>query len=60
MLFWFAQAHFGRFAGIPVKIVWTVVGLAPAALVRYRDAHVVEACAQAMAGQKRICLAADA
>jgi uncharacterized iron-regulated membrane protein len=32
VLFWFAQAHFGRFAGVPVKIVWTVVGLTPAAL----------------------------
>jgi uncharacterized iron-regulated membrane protein len=31
-LYWLAQAHFGRFAGIPVKIVWTVVGLTPAAL----------------------------
>ena len=32
VLFWFAQAHFGRFAGIPVKIIWTVVGLTPAVL----------------------------
>jgi len=32
VLSWFAQAHFGRFAGIPVKIAWTVIGLAPAAL----------------------------
>jgi uncharacterized iron-regulated membrane protein len=32
VLFWLAQAHFGRFAGIPVKVVWTVVGLAPAVL----------------------------
>ena len=32
VLYWLAQAHFGRFAGIPVKIIWTVVGLAPAAL----------------------------
>jgi len=32
VLFWLAQAHFGRFAGIPVKIVWTVLGLTPAAL----------------------------
>jgi uncharacterized iron-regulated membrane protein len=32
VLYWLAQAHFGRFAGIPVKIVWTVVGLTPAAL----------------------------
>ena len=32
VLFWLAQLHFGRFAGITVKIIWTVVGLAPAAL----------------------------
>jgi uncharacterized iron-regulated membrane protein len=32
VLYSLAQAHFGRFAGIPVKIVWTVVGLTPAAL----------------------------
>ena len=32
MLSWFAQAHFGRFAGVWVKITWTVVGLMPAAL----------------------------
>jgi uncharacterized iron-regulated membrane protein len=32
VLFWLAQAHFGRFAGVPVKIIWTVVGLAPAVL----------------------------
>ena len=32
LLYWLAQAHFGRFAGVPVKIIWTVVGLAPAAL----------------------------
>lgn len=32
VLFWFAQAHFGRFAGMWVKIIWTVFGLAPAAL----------------------------
>jgi uncharacterized iron-regulated membrane protein len=32
ILYWLAQAHFGRFAGVPVKIIWTVVGLAPAAL----------------------------
>ena len=59
VLFWFAQAHFGRFAGIPVKIVWTVIGLAPAALFVTGIAHVVEASAQAMAGKKRVCLAAD-
>jgi len=32
LLYWMAQAHFGRFSGIPVKIIWTVIGLAPAAL----------------------------
>jgi uncharacterized iron-regulated membrane protein len=32
LLYWLAQAHFGRFAGIPVKIIWTVIGLTPAAL----------------------------
>jgi uncharacterized iron-regulated membrane protein len=32
VLYWMAQAHFGRYAGIPVKIIWTVVGLAPAVL----------------------------
>jgi uncharacterized iron-regulated membrane protein len=32
VLFWFAQAHFGRFSGIGVKVAWTVLGLAPAAL----------------------------
>ena len=32
VLFWMAQSHFGRFAGIPVKIAWTVLGLTPAAL----------------------------
>jgi uncharacterized iron-regulated membrane protein len=32
VLYWLAQAHFGRFAGIPVKIIWTVIGLTPAAL----------------------------
>jgi uncharacterized iron-regulated membrane protein len=31
-LYWLAQAHFGRFAGVGVKIVWTVVGLTPAIL----------------------------
>lgn len=32
ILFWLAQAHFGRFAGVGVKILWTVIGLAPAVL----------------------------
>jgi uncharacterized iron-regulated membrane protein len=31
-LYWLTQAHFGRFDGIGVKMIWTVVGLAPAAL----------------------------
>jgi uncharacterized iron-regulated membrane protein len=32
VLYWLTQAHFGRFDGIGVKIIWTVVGLAPAVL----------------------------
>lgn len=32
VLSWLAQAHFGRFAGVPVKILWTVTGLLPAVL----------------------------
>jgi uncharacterized iron-regulated membrane protein len=32
VLYWLARVHFGRFAGLPVKIIWTVVGLTPAAL----------------------------
>jgi len=32
LLYWLAQAHFGRFAGVPVKILWTVIGLTPAVL----------------------------
>ena len=32
MLYWFAQAHFGRFSGIWVKTIWAVIGLMPAAL----------------------------
>jgi uncharacterized iron-regulated membrane protein len=32
VLFWLARLHFGRFAGLPVKIIWTVFGLAPAVL----------------------------
>jgi uncharacterized iron-regulated membrane protein len=32
LLYWMAQAHFGRFSGIPVKIIWTVIGLAPGVL----------------------------
>jgi uncharacterized iron-regulated membrane protein len=33
VLFWLAQLHFGRFAGLTVKAIWTVLGLAPAVLV---------------------------
>lgn len=32
VLYWLTQAHFGRFDGIGVKIIWTVMGLAPTAL----------------------------
>ena len=32
VLYWLAQAHFGRFAGVWVKLTWTVIGLTPAAL----------------------------
>ena len=32
VLYWLAQAHFGRFAGVWVKLIWTVIGLTPAAL----------------------------
>jgi uncharacterized iron-regulated membrane protein len=32
VLFWLARLHFGRFAGLPVQIIWTVFGLAPAVL----------------------------
>ena len=31
-LFWLAQAHFGRFGGYPVKIVWTLFGILPIVL----------------------------
>jgi uncharacterized iron-regulated membrane protein len=33
VLYWLAQAHFGRFAGVGVKITWTALGLAPAVLL---------------------------
>jgi uncharacterized iron-regulated membrane protein len=32
VLYWLARLHFGRFAGLPVEIIWTVLGLAPAVL----------------------------
>lgn len=32
VLYWLAQLHFGRFAGIPIKIIWTILGLVPAVL----------------------------
>ncbi len=32
VLYWLTQAHFGRFDGAGVKIVWTIIGLAPAIL----------------------------
>jgi len=32
LLSWLAKAHFGRFAGVSVKIIWTVIGLVPSVL----------------------------
>ena len=32
VLFWLSRLHFGRFAGLPVEIIWTIFGLAPAVL----------------------------
>jgi uncharacterized iron-regulated membrane protein len=31
-LTWLGRAHFGRYYGVPMKVVWTVCGLAPALL----------------------------
>jgi uncharacterized iron-regulated membrane protein len=31
-LMWFGRAHFGRYYGVPMKVVWTVCGLTPAVL----------------------------
>ena len=42
VLEWFAKAHFGRFSGLWVKIVWGVIGLVPPALFVTGDHHVVE------------------
>ena len=32
ILRWLTRLHFGRFAGLPVQILWAIVGLAPAGL----------------------------
>ena len=32
ILRWLTRLHFGRFAGLPVQILWAIVGLAPACL----------------------------
>jgi uncharacterized iron-regulated membrane protein len=32
-LSWLARLHFGRFGGLPTKLIWTLFGLAPIALV---------------------------
>jgi len=32
VLYWMAQLHFGRFAGIGTKIIWTAIGLTPSVL----------------------------
>ena len=32
VLYWLAQAHFGRFGGVWIKVIWTVGGLTPTVL----------------------------
>jgi len=32
VLFWLARLHFGRFAGWPGRVLWVILGLAPAIL----------------------------
>ena len=32
VLYWLTRIHFGRWGGIPTKVLWTLFGLAPAAL----------------------------
>ena len=32
VLFWLSRLHFGRFAGLPVEIIWMIFGLMPAVL----------------------------
>lgn len=32
VLTWLTRAHFGRYYGVPMKVAWTVLGLAPALL----------------------------
>ncbi|MGH9784071.1 MAG: PepSY domain-containing protein, partial [Terriglobia bacterium] len=31
-LFWLTRLHFGRWGGIPTKVLWTIFGLVPAVL----------------------------
>jgi uncharacterized iron-regulated membrane protein len=33
VLAWLSQAHFGRFGGLPIKIIWTLFGILPIVLV---------------------------
>jgi uncharacterized iron-regulated membrane protein len=32
LLYWLTRLHFGRWGGIPTKVLWTLFGLVPAAL----------------------------